>query len=321
MVSETLDTSLLPSSKKAKPDGGAAPTPAASRKKRILKGLAYAAFFFASLVFFTVVKIPNSAIANYLLNYANRASTSYNFQAEKIAVRFFPLPHLEVANLAMEPRFPGAGVPVALEEVKLYPNPLVGLGASFRATGYRNSIRGAASPSSFKLEGESVDLAKLTPLADLGLDLKGLLSSLYVQLSMSGQRVSTADGEVRIVGKNIVFDPTNFGLPVPLPVLQLGDLELQGTATNGQVKIDKLKLGSPGKDIEIQVPSGTLTLSDVALNTRYDLHVIIKPSPAIEKAVPLLPSMLSAMATKRPDGFFGIKLAGTFAGVPSIKKE
>ncbi len=316
---QALDTNLIQTAKKPKGDS---PDPAARKKKRILKILSYVLFFLSSLIFFTLVKIPNSAIANFLLNYANQSSSSYNFQAERIAVRFFPLPHLEVASLALEPRFPGAGVPIALEEINLYPNPFLGLGASFRALGYRNKIQGYISNSSFKLEGEGVDLSKLTPLADLGLDLKGILSVLYLKLSLDGQRVSKTTGEFHLSGKNFVFDPSNFGLPVALPILQLGDLEIQGTANNGQVKIDKFKVGGPGKDIEIQVPSGSLALNDVSLNSRYDLHILIKPSPSLEKAVPLLPSMLSAMATKRADGFFGLKLAGTFGGgVPSIKKE
>lgn len=321
MVTETLDTSLLQSAKKLKPSAEEAVSTGTRRKKLILKGLAYLAFFLISLIFFTIVKIPNSAVANFLLNYANKNSTAYNFQAEKIGIRFFPMPHLEVENLLMEPRFPGAGVPVSLDQVKIYPNPLMGLGASFRADGYKSTIHGAASPNSLKIETENLDLSKVSPLSEIGLDLKGLISSLYLQLSMQNQKISTADGDVRITGKNFVFDPTNFGLPVPLPVLNLGDLDLQATATNGQVRIDKLKIGSPGKDLEIQVPSGTIVLSDVLLNTRYELLLLIKPSAALEKAVPLLPSMLTTMATKRPDGFFGIRLAGNLIGVPSIKKE
>ena len=56
--------------------------------------------------------------------------------------------------------------------------------------------------------------------------------------------------------------------------------------------------------------------------TKYDLHLLVKLSPTIEKAVPALSSMLAVMATKRADGFYGIKIAGKLSDpAPSIKKE
>ncbi len=321
MQAESLDTNLLQSARRVKAPDGAPISISARRKKMALKGLAYLVFFLVSVIFFTLIKIPDSAIANYILNEANRSSTAYSFTAEKISVRFFPLPHVQIEKLGMEPRFPGAGLPIALDEARIYPNPFT-LGASFSADAYKSKIKGAASMNSFLLESEDLDLAKLTPLAQSGLDLKGLVSSLYVQLSMENQRIGTASGEIRLQGKYFFFDPTSFGLPVTLPILNLGDLDVLGTASRGQVRIDRFKLGSPGKDLEVQVASGTIALNDVMLNTRYDFHLLLKPSAALEKAVPLLPSMLSTMATKRADGFFGIKLAGKLSDpVPSIKKE
>jgi type II secretion system protein N len=322
MATEALDTNLLQSSKRPKPgDSAAGETPGQRRKKKILKGLAYAFFFLVSLFFFTLLKIPDSAVANFLLNYANANAPGYSVQAEKVAVRFFPLPHLELEKLALDPRFPGAGLPLAFDKLSLYPNPLLGLGTSFTANAYSATINGSASMNSLKIQSSGLELGKFTPLSQAKLDIKGLISSLVVQLSMENRRLATADGEIKLQGKNFVFDPSSLGLPMPLPVLNLGDIDVQGTANNGVVKIEKFKVGSPGKDLELQIATGTITLSDVMLNTRYDLHLLIKPSPAFEAAAKDLTSMLTVMATKRTDGFYGIKLAGTMTGVPSIKKE
>ena len=314
---QALDTNLLQSAKKPK-DGGSAPP--ASRKKRVLKVLAYVGFFLASLVFFTVIKIPDAAIANYLLDQAHKASPNYQFRADRIAVRFFPLPHLEAEKVSMEPRFPGAAVPVALDELHVYPNPFI-LGASFTADAYKAKFKGSGSMGSFKVESENVDLAKLLPLTEIGLDLKGLVTSLYVQLSLHNQRLSTANGEIRVKGKNVVFDAGAFTQQagMPLPVLSLGDLELEGEAKAGQLRIEKCKIGSPGKDLEVQIPSGTITLADVMMNTKYDLTVHVKPSAATEKAMPAL-ALLPTIATRRPDGFYSIKLVGNLMNVPSITK-
>ena len=311
-----LDPNLLQSAKKPKDAGG----PPVSRRKRVLKILAYVGFFIASLVFFTVIKIPDAAIANYLLDRAHKASPNYQFRADRIAVRFFPLPHLEAEKLSMEPKFPGAAVPVALDMLRVYPNPFI-LGASSTADAYKAKFKGSGSMGSFRVESADVDLGKVIPLTEIGLDLKGLVTSLYVQLSLHNQRLSTTEGEIRVKGKNVVFDAGAFTQQtgMPLPVLNLGDLDLEGEAKAGQLRIEKFRIGGPGKDFEIVIPSGTITLADVMMNTKYDLTVHLKPSAATEKAIPIL-AVLPTMATKRPDGFYSIKLVGNLMNVPSITK-
>jgi type II secretion system protein N len=325
MPVDALDTNLLPASKRkggeAKP-ASPAPGPASARK-RALKIAAYVAFYLVSLVAFTLLKIPDSAVANVLLNSLNQ-NTPYQWQAEKIRIAFFPAPHLRMEKLGLEPKFPGAGVPLFFDEINVYPNPFslipVGgppaFGGSFRAEAYKAVVHGSFSTGtnvSLRLETDSVDLAKLTPLASAGVDLKGALSSLFFQILLPNQRLGTAEGEVRLKAKNITFDPSALSLPVALPILNLGDVEIQGTINRGQLKIEKFKIGGPGKDLDVQIPSGTVMLSDVTPNTRYDLHLLLKPSPAIEKAVPGLGAMLATWSTLKPDGAYAMRIQGTLA--------
>jgi|GEM_PF-7067769 len=329
MATETLDTNLLQSARRSKGGEEAPLSPAARRKKLVLKSLAYGFFFFVSLIFFTLIKIPDSAIANYLLNSANQQSTTHNFSAEKVSVRFFPLPHLEIEKLGMDPRFPGAGIPLSFDEVTVYPNPFV-LGVRFRAEAYKSTFTGSASMNSFHLESAKINLATMPLLAQMGFDLKGAFSNLLVQLSTQSQRLATADGEIRLQGSNLVYDPDalevllreNLRMEMSLPDLNLGDLDMLATVNNGTVRVDKLKLGGANKDLEVQVASGTVTLSDAMPLTKYELHVLVKLSPSLEKSVPTLGSMLTMMSTKRADGFYGIKIAGKLSDpMPSIKKE
>ncbi len=314
----TLDPNLLQTAKK--PKGQTVPRAPGSRKKRLLKVAAYVFFFLSALIFFTILKIPDSAVANYLLANANRAAPAYQFRADKIALRFFPLPHLFSEKFAMEPRMPGSAVPFTFDELRVYPNPFA-LGASFRAEAYSSKLKGSASSNSFYLESDNVDLAKMTPLTEVGLELKGLLTTLYVNLSLNNQRVSSANGRIQLKGKNVVFDAGAFQAQtgMALPVFNLGEVEIEGEANNGQLRIEKCRIGSPGKDLEIRIPTGIISLSDVMMNTRYDLQVHIKPSATTEKAVPAF-LILSSIATKRPDGFYSLKIAGNLASVPSITK-
>lgn len=313
----TLDPSLLTAKKpKGELAGGFSP-----RRKRLFKVLAYVGFFLSALVFFTIIKIPDAAVANFLIAQAHQNAPNYQFQADKISVKFFPLPHLVAEKLSMEPRFPGSAIPFAFEELRVYPNPLV-LGASFSGDAYKTTIKGSGSMGSLHVQTENLDLSRFTPLGELNLDLKGIVTSLAVSLSLHNQRLSTAEGEVSLKGKQMTFDPSPFTqqMGMAFPVLNLGDLELEGEAKNGQLRIEKGKIGAPGKDLELLiVPGSTITFSDVMMNTKYDITLHVKPSAAIEKSVPAF-GLLGAMGTKRPDGFTSIKIAGSLVGPPQITK-
>ncbi|HEY8280287.1 MAG TPA: type II secretion system protein GspN, partial [Bdellovibrionota bacterium] len=278
---------------------------------------------------FTMLKVPDSAVANFLLNSLNQ-STPYQWQAETIRLGFFPFPHLKVEKLNLDPKFPGAGPALAVEEFRVYPNPFSLLplggppafGGSFRAEAYKANFHGyfaAGSDVKLRVETANADLAKFLPLNPTGSDLKGNITNLFIQILLPSQRASLADGEISVQGKNVAIDPSMFQLPIALPILNLGELDIQGSVSRGQVKITKFKLGSPGKDLELQIPNGSITLSDVTPNTRYDLHLLIKPSGAIIAAVPGITAMLDSMATRKPDGFYGLRLQGSLAapGFPS----
>lgn len=316
---DSLDTNLLQSAKRrvdAPPESDAA-----IRRKNIFKKVAYAIFFFWALVFFTVLKVPDSLITNSILNSLNQ-NTPYQWQAETVGLKFFPLPHLRFEKLALEPKIIGAGLPLSLDELRIYPNPfsLIPLwggssfGGSFRAAAYKGVLSGSmymGGSSSIRLETDSLDLAQITPLVNAGIDVKGIVSSLAMKLSLPNQRMSLADGDITLKGKNFFVDPASFQTGFVLPILNLGDVDVQATARRGQVKIEKFKVGGSGKDLEVQITSGTIILADVSLNTRYELHLKIKPAPAIQTTVPGLVAMLESMATKQADGFYAMKLQGT----------
>ncbi len=167
------------------------------------------------------------------------------------------------------------------------------------------------------METTSLDLTRVTPLSRGGLDLKGNVTNLFLQFALPGQRLSMANGELTLQGKNIVFDPAALRIPMPLPILNFGDVDVKATVNRGQMKIEKFKLGSPGKDLEVQIVSGTVTFSDIMQNTRYELRVQIRPSAGIQAAMPSLTTMLDGFAAKKPDGFYALKLQGTM-GMPGL---
>ena len=319
MATDALDPNLLRSARGgAKPAAIPEPLPAADRRKRILKVIAYAAFFLTSVVAFTMLKVPDSVVTNFLLNTLNQ-NTPYQWQAERISLGFFPLPHLTLEKLNLEPKFGGAAI--ALDEVRIYPNPFLMIpiggpaaaGGSFRAEAYKAVVKGSFSSGanlSLKIDTDSVDLSKVTPLARSGIDLKGKLATLHFQITLPSQRVANADGEAELKGKDMVLDPSSLALPIALPILNLGDVDVVTQIQRGQVKIEKFKVGSAGKDLDMQI-TGTVNLSDIAQNTRYDLHVLLKPSATMKVAVPQIESMLGTWATLKPDGYSAMRIQGS----------
>jgi type II secretion system protein N len=321
MPVDTLDPNLLASAKKPRET---APTPAApvSRMRKTLKVVAYAAIFLAAFLFFVVIKLPDSLVTNFVLNQVNQHSP-YRAHAERAGLRFFLTPHLEFTNLQLEPKIPNQGIPLKFTELSLYPSflsllPLAGPpqpGGSFSAEAYSAQWSGYFSPGSgFRLDAENVDLAKLEPLLEQGVDIKGLITSLLARFDLVDQKFSRANGELRASGKEFLLDPASFQLGMPLPILDLGGLELEARAERGRLQFQKFVLGSPQKDLEIRV-EGDVQLADNLQFSRLNLRLRIRPSAKILQAVPALPGMLGLVAAKRADGTYGMKVSGVLASL------
>jgi type II secretion system protein N len=319
---DAFDTNLVRTSKSASKNAAKEPViaPKTKSNKGFLKKLAYVLIFLWALVTFTLVKIPDTLVTNVVLNNLNQ-NTPYQWQAERIGIGLFPAPHLQMLKLSLDPKNPGAGPALQVDELRIYPNPLslipigggVALGGSFRAEAYKAVLHGSFSMGkniSFRVYADSVDLSKISPLVAY-MPTKGNIQSLDVSLSMPGQKLSNANGKIDIAAKNVQVDPSNLGLPVVLPLLSVGDVNVEGTLTHGQLKVEKFKVGGSGKDLDLQIPNGQVTLADVAMATRYDLHVQLKPSAALEKAVPGFGSTIGVFATQKPDGYYATRIQGT----------
>jgi type II secretion system protein N len=99
--------------------------------------------------------------------------------------------------------------------------------------------------------------------------------------------------------------------------LDLGALDLQARADKGKVTLEKVSVGSPGRDLEVRA-SGVIQLSDNVQFSRMDLRLRLKPSAKILAAMPSLKTMLETVAALQGDGFYSMRLSGTFAqpGLP-----
>jgi type II secretion system protein N len=310
----TLDTNLLASGKRKAPDEPSSPP---SKRKKTLKTLAYVAIFLASLLFFFSLKTPKTMVQGMVLNTLNQ-QRNLVWQADSLEFRFFFKPHLKAQNFSVEPRIPGAFPSLTFDELRLFPSFLrlltLNPAASFDGTLYGAEFDGsfAQSNTALTLDLTNADLKKIPALE--GKNLQGILSSLQTDISLEGNRLSRLSGTIRGEGRSFVIDPAAFGVPIALPILDLGTLKLQATAQNGKVKIEGLQLGTPGKDLEVRI-TGDVTLNDVMQLSRIDLRLKLKPSEKILRAMPAIETTLKNMGALQPDGFYAMKMVGQMNGV------
>lgn len=324
---DSLDQNLLVHPKK--PGEIEPPAPRIVRKyRRSIKIAAYAVIFLISFVIFFVLKLPDSLVTNFLLARINESSP-YHLQAEKVSFRFFWLPHIRFDKLELDPKYPGQGISLQLDEARIYPNPfsLLPIGGpptirgSFSVEAYKASFSGSlalGSNTKFSINADNLDLSKFSPLEDLGADAKGIIKSAQIELSMENQRFSRADGTIKLSGTNLILDPASFQSAMALPILDIGPVEILAKAQKGKLHIEKIQLGSSAKDIELKV-EGDIQFSDPITYSRADLKIKIKPSEKLRKAIPSLDGMFAYIAAKRTDGFFATKISGNFQsmGMPT----
>ena len=323
MPVDSLDTNLLATGRK--PKGEAAPeadlpTAPASRRSKILKIAAYCGIFLISLLFFMILKIPDSLVTGFTLRALNQ-NTPYNWRADRISFHLFFLPHLTFEKLELEQKFPTGGGPIRVQEMRIYPSLLSliptggtpALKGSFSAEAYQGEFSGRfdlGPNTALSLNVDNLDFAKLEPARDAGLDLKGLISNFALNLVLESQKLSRSEGDIKLSGKNVVFDPASLQIPMALPILDLGNADIQGRILRGKLKLEKFQIGGPTKDLEFRA-EGDIQLAEPIQFSRLDLRLRIKPSAKLVTALPTLQNMLNTLAAKRADGFYGLKVTGT----------
>ncbi len=324
MTTDALDTNLLASHKKEKekPD---LPTPESPRKKWLKLAL-YVAIFFASFLFFASLKLPNTFLKGIILGAMNQNSAN-QWQADQLGFRLFWLPHIRAEGFTLIPSALSDTPSLTFDQIRIFPSffsliPITGSfqpAASFDGEAYGAQFEGWARPSTpeFEISLKNADLGKLTPLVEKGIELKGVIDS-DLSLVLENQRLSRSNGTITLQGKNFVLDPSAFGMPLPLPILDLGAITLEGVIQNGKLRIQKAQVGSAGKDLEIKA-TGEIQLMDNLQFSRLDLRVKIKPAAKILSAMPALKTMLATIAAEQADGFYGMKVSGTLSqmGMPT----
>ncbi len=328
---ERLDENLLASPRRGGSDRGGAPAVAPKKGFRFsLKGLGIAVIAIFSFLFFLLLKFPNAVVTNYALSALRDSMPAYNVSAKDSSWSMLLVPHISFSGLEISPRY-GSGPKISLDSASLTPNlfrmiPWKGVvepAASFSIQAFSGEINGSfhqGSGTDLDVNAESLELGKL-PILQNKISLDGKLDRFQAALTNDG-RWSHANGTLSLAGHALRFDPGSLNLGLPLPMLDLGALNVSAKIQNGKAVIERLALGEVGKDIEAQ-GFGLVNLKDPVMYSDLDLQIKFRVSSRILKAVPSLEGMLGMIAAKRADGFYGMRVKGPLMmpGLPTPWKE
>jgi len=318
MTADTLDTNLLSSGRK-RANAEANTPPPVTRSKKIFKFLGYSSLFLSFFLFFIFLKLPSSLLQSLIMGALNQPGNPLQWQADQVKITFFPLPGISLTSLSTPGNFQIP--PLSFDEITLRPSflsliPITGSfspSIGFQGKAYQFSFEGTVSPlnsPSLVLKAKDVDLMKLGPLREKGIELQGVLSEIDIDVSLPQNRLSQAEGKIAIKGKNFLVDPAALSLPVPLPILDTGAIQVEASILNGRASLRNSSLGAPGKDIQL-FANGDIQLNDRMENSKVDLRLRLKISDKIFTAMPALRQMLNTLATQQPDGFYAMKTSGT----------
>lgn len=200
---------------------------------------------------------------------------------------------------------------------------------SFWASVFGGEIEGVApmdrSGGDLHVEVSDVDLAKVTPLADiLGLPIAGTLTA-NLELNAPEGKLNKANGTLEVSAKDVSVGDgkTKIQGLIALPEAKLGELLVSAEAKDGVLKVTKLTAN--GSDLELN-GDGKVTLRDPWNNSLADLYVRFKFSDAYRGKNDVTKSLLGAPGSnvpgliemqqpkmkraKRADGFYGWHVHG-----------
>ena len=183
-------------------------------------------------------------------------------------------------------------------------------------------------PFHYQVQAESINMAQLPGAREaLNLPLTGTLE-LTFRLDSTTGNFADAKGELAFkCGACSVGDgktPIKIGGGNPflsagltLPRVRLGELSGRAAVDKGVAKLQGIQAKSPDAELTLE---GEVALRDPLAYSTIRAYLRFKLGDALLKASPTIASVLQMAAApgKRPDGFYGLALGGTFQMPTSV---
>jgi type II secretion system protein N len=317
-----------------------------AKQKQILKYVGYAAFYLLALIFFAFITFPFDRLRTRIQSEFNASQTGPNpltLRLGHLSSYWFSGVSADDVDLISPPSTTPSEDPQKPAKPKVMRIDTVHARVSllrllfgtmhvnFGADAFGGEISGFTSDADggrkLEVDIEDLGLANAPLLADmLGLPIGGSLDG-HVEFLLPEGKLSKAEGKVDLKfsalsagdGKTKVLNA------IALPKVEVGDLTLKATATSGTLKVDQLS--AAGKDLDLQ-GDGSVRLRDtfdasvLSLNARFKFNdrftnkddmtrsLFGAPGSPVPALFDMVPQNKHA---KRPDGFYGWRVNGTFS--------
>jgi type II secretion system protein N len=185
-----------------------------------------------------------------------------------------------------------------------------------------------------KMKLDNVALDKVSLLrdaigAEVGGSLKGAIEITYgesrndhangsIDLEIESFWVSDGKKPFKIPALKQIFSSED----ITLPQMAIGNVPLSVSVKNGVARIEKFE--AKGKDLDINA-DGIITLREAAADSELNLGLRFKFNDSYKKKgdataglLMMLDSEPKLRASKRPDGFYSLRVNGTFGAGPLI---
>ena len=317
-----------------------------AKQKRILRYVGYVAFYLFALLFFAFVTFPFDRLRTRIQNEFNASQTGPN----PLSLRLGHLSSYWVSGVrADDVDLIAPPSPIPPEDPSKPNKPKVmridtlharvsllrllfgTVHLNFGADAFGGEVSGFTSDADggrkLEVDIEDLSLANAPLLADmLGLPIGGTLAG-HVEFLLPEGKLSKAEGKVDLTfsGLSAGDGKTKVLNAIALPKVEVGDLILKATAVAGALKVDQLS--AAGKDLDLQ-GDGSVRLRDdfnqsvMSMNARFKFNerftnkddmtrsLFGAPGSSVPALFDMVPQNKHA---KRPDGFYGWRVNGTFA--------
>lgn len=280
----------------------------------IVKYLAYAGFFFASLIFGVYQTFPWDVVKDNVFALVKKQS-GIRVTADSLEPDWITGLEAKRVEIRMKPN----QAPIKLDKLnvraKLFALATGKKGVSFSATVARGTIDADVvideETAVIEAEIEKLQLELIPALRAANVPLSGKIS-ISTDLTWGLKAPKKTEGSVTIKMHDLVAEK---GIKIgmfPLPRdFNLGSFELELPMKEGKILLKNQEI--KGKDVEISL-DGTITLMRPIHRSVLNLDVKFKPTKALLDSDPLIKALLKNLKGKKDNkGFQKIKITGTFS--------
>ncbi len=301
--------------------------PRQPRAQRILRSMGWTGFFFVLLLLFTLIKLPEIRLKNYVQGTLSSllASKGISVSAASTEISFlFGISYtMKDVTLVLPP--PDSPVKVERIEVSpsIFPMILGKIAGTVKIEQGSGFLKASVSTSAASGPKNEMSLSFRAKDFNLGrLALLQILAGLRGGMNISGDgsfsgdlnQPSSWNGDIKAELSKIALEQQSM-MGFNLPPIRVAEGHIELGASSGKATIKTLRLGKPGGNDDL---TATVT-GDIALGKTWDSSMVnlktkFSISAAAMKSLSLLDMILQA--GKQPDGSYAYNLAGPI-GAPA----